>query len=305
MDPRRFDAATRSLAAGASRRRALGGLATALLTVAGGRAPEAMAAKKRRRRVRRNAFGCVNVGGFCRNAGQCCSGICRGKKGKKRCRGARHGRVPGRAGTHGLRRRGHPLHVAHRRNGTLPDDDGERRLLRGDGAVLPVRAGRRLPAVLRPGGRVYTSSAPRGAPRSPHASGRRAIPATSRDGSHATGGGDGRVRVRSGGAGRGRARHAPVGAAGRPRRGGVGRRRRTTPGSARSKAGAAARRALGQACGANKQCCPDKTNRICFVKNNDMTERCAAAAPWGRAATRRADCCNGFGCEGGSCRPQA
>jgi hypothetical protein len=86
MDPGRFDAATRSLAAGASRRRALGGLATALLTVAGGRAPEAMAAKKRRRRVRRNAFGCVNVGGFCRNAGQCCSGICRGKKGKKRCR---------------------------------------------------------------------------------------------------------------------------------------------------------------------------------------------------------------------------
>jgi hypothetical protein len=47
---------------------------------------EAAAKKKRRRSVKRNTFGCVNVGDFCQTAAQCCSGICRGKPGKKKCK---------------------------------------------------------------------------------------------------------------------------------------------------------------------------------------------------------------------------
>jgi hypothetical protein len=42
--------------------------------------------RKRKKKIRRNTFGCVNVGGFCTNGGQCCSGICQGKKGKKKCK---------------------------------------------------------------------------------------------------------------------------------------------------------------------------------------------------------------------------
>lgn len=38
--------------------------------------------KKRKKKAKPNAFGCVNVGNFCKNSGQCCSGICAGKKGK-------------------------------------------------------------------------------------------------------------------------------------------------------------------------------------------------------------------------------
>jgi len=41
--------------------------------------------KKRKTRITRNAFGCVNVGELCKNGGHCCSGICQGKQGKKRC----------------------------------------------------------------------------------------------------------------------------------------------------------------------------------------------------------------------------
>jgi hypothetical protein len=59
------------------------GLADLLRRIAG---VDATAKKKRRRKkVKRNDFGCVNVGGLCRNSGQCCSGICQGKKDKKRC----------------------------------------------------------------------------------------------------------------------------------------------------------------------------------------------------------------------------
>jgi hypothetical protein len=43
--------------------------------------------KKRKKKIRRNTFGCVDVGNFCKNGGQCCSGICQGKKGKKKCQG--------------------------------------------------------------------------------------------------------------------------------------------------------------------------------------------------------------------------
>jgi hypothetical protein len=41
---------------------------------------------KHKKKVKRNDFGCVDVGKFCKNDGQCCSGICSGKKGKKTCK---------------------------------------------------------------------------------------------------------------------------------------------------------------------------------------------------------------------------
>jgi hypothetical protein len=85
MDADRFDTLARALAAPASRRRVLRGLA--LAGVAAGPAADAATAKKRRKKVKRNSFGCVDVGRFCRRAGQCCSGICTGKKGKKTCKG--------------------------------------------------------------------------------------------------------------------------------------------------------------------------------------------------------------------------
>jgi hypothetical protein len=77
---------TRSLAAPSSRRKALAGVA--LLGHVAGMVPDGATAKKRRKRkkVKRNEFGCVNVGRFCRKASQCCSGICQGKKGKKTCK---------------------------------------------------------------------------------------------------------------------------------------------------------------------------------------------------------------------------
>ncbi len=83
MDDARFDALAR--APGTTRRHVLGGLLGVGLG-GGARSPDAATAERRRRRVRRNAFGCVSAGEFCKHAGQCCSGVCRGKKGKKRCR---------------------------------------------------------------------------------------------------------------------------------------------------------------------------------------------------------------------------
>jgi hypothetical protein len=42
--------------------------------------------KKKEKKAKPNEFGCLNVGTSCKNAAQCCSGMCEGKKGKKRCR---------------------------------------------------------------------------------------------------------------------------------------------------------------------------------------------------------------------------
>jgi hypothetical protein len=73
-----------------SRRDLLRGLTSAGLALPIARLPESAAKKRRKRqnkkKVRRNAFGCVNVGGFCKTSDQCCSGICTGKKSKKQCR---------------------------------------------------------------------------------------------------------------------------------------------------------------------------------------------------------------------------
>lgn len=90
MDGKAFDQAARRLATSFSRR-GLWGIATGVgLGAATARLPITADARKKGKRkktpkLKLNAFGCVNVGGFCKNGGQCCSGICQGKKGKKRC----------------------------------------------------------------------------------------------------------------------------------------------------------------------------------------------------------------------------
>jgi hypothetical protein len=81
MEASRFDTLARTLSDRTSRRVVLGGVLGALgVQVAG-------AAKKKNRAqpLRRNQFGCVDVGGKCRgNDANCCSGICEGDKPKKR-----------------------------------------------------------------------------------------------------------------------------------------------------------------------------------------------------------------------------
>jgi hypothetical protein len=41
---------------------------------------------KKRTKIKRNEFGCVNVGNVCKKDAQCCSGICKGRKGNKKCK---------------------------------------------------------------------------------------------------------------------------------------------------------------------------------------------------------------------------
>ena len=82
MDAARFDASTRSLTGRIPRRRVFSGLTAALgfsLTVSSERADA-----KRRKKLKRSEFGCVNVGGKCRGKDRnCCSGVCTGKKPKR------------------------------------------------------------------------------------------------------------------------------------------------------------------------------------------------------------------------------
>jgi hypothetical protein len=65
-------------------RRSLAGALGAAIAV-----PNLAAAKKRKRKKKKakfNEFGCVDVGNFCKNDDQCCSGICQGTKGKRKCK---------------------------------------------------------------------------------------------------------------------------------------------------------------------------------------------------------------------------
>jgi hypothetical protein len=97
MDHRQFDHLIRSLTE--SRRTFVAG---ALVAAAGWLGFAAADAKKRKRKKRKkqqpvgtpNAFGCLDVGDRCQSAGQCCSGICAGKQGKKRCRAHDTGGCP-------------------------------------------------------------------------------------------------------------------------------------------------------------------------------------------------------------------
>jgi hypothetical protein len=90
LEDQRFDVIVRSLITSPSRRRFLGGLAAALGLLApwaSGTVEARKKKKKRKQKLERNAFGCVDVGQPCRgNDANCCSGHCEGtapKKGKK------------------------------------------------------------------------------------------------------------------------------------------------------------------------------------------------------------------------------
>src|SRR5688500_14153019 len=104
MDTHGFVAITRALTTTPSRRAVLRGLAAAGLGLGIGR-PERAAGKRKRKKLRRNAFGCVAVGGKCRGKdAACCSGVCQGRKPKQgekdasRC--AAHGASTCEAGQH-------------------------------------------------------------------------------------------------------------------------------------------------------------------------------------------------------------
>ena len=92
MDANQFDGAARAIHSGVQRRRVLGtffavslgaplsGLAT--------RSDVEARRKKRRKKIKRNSFGCVNVGQKCYGKSEvCCSGICDGKGKKSTCAG--------------------------------------------------------------------------------------------------------------------------------------------------------------------------------------------------------------------------
>ncbi len=88
MDTHRFDALARTLISRASRRGVLAGLASGLLAVLpltiGGEEIKARKKRRKTKKPRLNAFGCVNVGQACAgNDGLCCSGSCEGEKPKK------------------------------------------------------------------------------------------------------------------------------------------------------------------------------------------------------------------------------
>jgi hypothetical protein len=85
MEGMHFDDLLRSLT---QSRRALA--AGALATVAGllvGPGVDARNKRKKRKpkKPEPNEFGCLEIGAACKGAEQCCSGICDGKKGKRKC----------------------------------------------------------------------------------------------------------------------------------------------------------------------------------------------------------------------------
>ncbi len=98
MDAAGFDTLARSLQRHIARRTALGvlggGLA-ALLTRVGPGDASARKKQKHKKKPKLNEFGCVNIGGKCRGKnGLCCSGICQGKKRKKKARRTRASASP-------------------------------------------------------------------------------------------------------------------------------------------------------------------------------------------------------------------
>lgn len=88
MDAARFDALTRLLSRRLSRRHAVTALAG--VGVASRTDRDDAAARKHHKhkkpKIKRNRFGCVNVGDTCTSDAQCCSNICQGRMGKQTCR---------------------------------------------------------------------------------------------------------------------------------------------------------------------------------------------------------------------------
>jgi hypothetical protein len=102
MNQNHVDALARVLSDVASRRCVLRGIAAAGPGLLAARRLEFAQAKKTRnpssRKPKPNAFGCLNVDDACKRAGQCCSGRCEGKKGRRKCRA--HDAGSCRAGAH-------------------------------------------------------------------------------------------------------------------------------------------------------------------------------------------------------------
>jgi hypothetical protein len=105
-NPNRLADVWRSLRDVPSRRDVLRGLTAAGLGLGLAALPELGEAKPKRRKKRKrpkpakpNQYGCLEVNDPCRRHTQCCSGICTGKPGKKRCRahgtGTCNQRAPG------------------------------------------------------------------------------------------------------------------------------------------------------------------------------------------------------------------
>lgn len=86
MDHDRFDQIARTVSSRLSRRAAAGALGLGSLGLAALGPAEVATAKKGKKKVKTNEFGCVDVGKFCKKSDQCCSGICQGKKNKKKCK---------------------------------------------------------------------------------------------------------------------------------------------------------------------------------------------------------------------------
>jgi hypothetical protein len=87
MDGMQFDEMLRRLTN--SRRALATGALAALADLLAASGVEAKKKRKRKRKTKKakpNAYGCLEVGDPCKSEADCCSGICEGKKGKKRCR---------------------------------------------------------------------------------------------------------------------------------------------------------------------------------------------------------------------------
>jgi hypothetical protein len=81
MDNNRSNDVTREIASLLTRRRLAGGLGLSALALPGlVEARHTHRHKHHTKKPKFNDFGCVNVGGFCKNESQCCSGICTGKR---------------------------------------------------------------------------------------------------------------------------------------------------------------------------------------------------------------------------------
>jgi len=100
MDANQFDGLARLVGRASPRRRFVVGLALSpLVGFVAARRPDDAPARKRHKRKKRkqpkpNAFGCLDVGKACKNNQQCCSDICQGKKGRKRCKAHDTGGCP-------------------------------------------------------------------------------------------------------------------------------------------------------------------------------------------------------------------
>jgi hypothetical protein len=84
MTDRAFDTITRRAALLPLAVTGLAGFAVLTLPGLGGAKQRKRKAKTRK--ITRNTYGCVNVGGICKHDRQCCAGICKGNKGKRTCK---------------------------------------------------------------------------------------------------------------------------------------------------------------------------------------------------------------------------